>query len=333
MFTDKQKVLADAAEALNKPDQPWEVNVEGDSIVARWKWNDERYFVLGSVTNEVRDYTYKVKLDNNGKFKDVEKLVREISGGGSYRSKTTIGKTWNWTTPSEFKRNNQTGQTAELNASSLKQSIKGYLESCGWKYDGMLFMHGLSIFDKKSSRVIFRIVYSIFLLAACLMLYGFYQDMQFAKGDLHRWLDESAKVTESKMTEESLILKSEKKDNKTTYYKEYTVGYTYSGEFTAWGRLFSYEYEGMNRGKVDRNAVEIPHYAYYYPKQGDTVAVIYDPDEEGSYRIGSTEDWKKKGELSLSNPNLLLPCIFLVIVLVLIFIDVIDSKKRLLSEA
>ena len=328
MLTDKQKVLDDASEALNNPDQPWEVTVEGDSIIARWKWQDERFFVLGSATTEVRDYTYKVTLDNKGKFKDVEKLVREVSGGGSFKSKTTIGKTWNWSTPSEFKRNNQTGQTVELNTSSLKQSIKAYLESCGWKYDGMLFMHGLRIFDNKRSRIILRLVYSVFLLAACMLLYSFFQDMQFARGDLYRWLDETATVTESKMTEESLILKSEKKDNKTTYYKEYTVRYIYSGEFTAWGRLFSYEYEGMNRGKVDRNAEEIPHYAYNYPKAGDTVAVIYDPDEVGSYRIGSTEEWKKKGELSLFNPNLLLPCIFFLIVLVLIFIDVTDSKKR-----
>ena len=34
MFTEKQKVLADAPEALNKPDQPWEATVEGNFIVS-----------------------------------------------------------------------------------------------------------------------------------------------------------------------------------------------------------------------------------------------------------------------------------------------------------
>jgi len=63
VFTEKEKVLAQAPEALNKPDQPWEATVEGDSIVARWKWMDATFFSAHSVTDETRAYTFTVTLD------------------------------------------------------------------------------------------------------------------------------------------------------------------------------------------------------------------------------------------------------------------------------
>ena len=35
---EKEKVLSDAPKALNSDNNPWEVAVEGDSIIGTWKW-------------------------------------------------------------------------------------------------------------------------------------------------------------------------------------------------------------------------------------------------------------------------------------------------------
>lgn len=40
---EKEKVLSDAPKALNSDNNPWEVAVEGDSIIGTWKWMDARF--------------------------------------------------------------------------------------------------------------------------------------------------------------------------------------------------------------------------------------------------------------------------------------------------
>ena len=35
---EKEKVLSDAPKVLNSDNNPWEVTVEGDSIIGTWKW-------------------------------------------------------------------------------------------------------------------------------------------------------------------------------------------------------------------------------------------------------------------------------------------------------
>ena len=41
---EKEKVLSDAPKILNSDNNPWEVTVEGDSIIGTWKWMDARFF-------------------------------------------------------------------------------------------------------------------------------------------------------------------------------------------------------------------------------------------------------------------------------------------------
>ena len=67
MFTEKKKVLAEAPGALNKPEQPWEVTVQGDSIIARWKWMDATFFTPNEVSDETRAFTFTVTLNDKGK--------------------------------------------------------------------------------------------------------------------------------------------------------------------------------------------------------------------------------------------------------------------------
>ena len=148
-MVEKQKVLQDAQAALNKPDQPWEVTVEGDSIVARWKWMDATFFAPHEISNEVKDYTFTVTLDNKGKWKELDKTEQKSSGikmgGGGLSfgssSNTFKGKTSQKSFSFGTGVNNQTGQAGfvgfKFDTSLVKKPIRAYLESCGWKKPGL----------------------------------------------------------------------------------------------------------------------------------------------------------------------------------------------------
>jgi len=149
MTLDKQKALADAPGALNRPDQPWEVTVEGDSIVARWKWMDATFFAPREVNDEIRQFTFTVTLSGKGTWKEIDKAENKSSGvkmsggklsiGGSKQS--FMGKTSQKSFSFGTGVNNQTGQ-AELigykfDTSLVKQPIRDYLTRCGWKKGGL----------------------------------------------------------------------------------------------------------------------------------------------------------------------------------------------------
>ena len=149
MFTEKKKVLAEAAAALNKPDQPWEATIEGDSIVARWKWMDATFFAPNEVNDQTKQFTFIVTLGGNGKWKETDKTESGSSGvkmsggklsfGGS--SSTFIGKTSQKSFQFGVGKDNQTGQAGiigfKFDTAKVKQPIRDYLTSCGWKKAGL----------------------------------------------------------------------------------------------------------------------------------------------------------------------------------------------------
>jgi len=149
MFTEKQKVLADAPEALNKADQPWEVTVEGDSIIARWKWMDATFFSPTGISDETKQFTFIVTLNDNGKWKESDKIEQKSEGikmsGGKLSfgssSNSFFGKTNQKSVEFSFGKNKQTGETGaigfKLDTSLVKNSVRDYLTACGWKKAGL----------------------------------------------------------------------------------------------------------------------------------------------------------------------------------------------------
>ena len=149
MFVEKEQVLGQAPDALNKPGQPWEATVEGDSIIARWKWMDATFFAPNDVTDETRAFTFTITLDNKGKWKEFDKTASasadaKMSGGtlsfGS-SSNTFIGKTNQKSFQFSAGKNNQTGETGlidfKFDTTKVKQTIRDYLTKCGWKKAGL----------------------------------------------------------------------------------------------------------------------------------------------------------------------------------------------------
>jgi len=147
---EKHQVLNDAVYALNRPEQPWHVTVEGDSIVARWKWMDATFFSPMEINDEVRNYSFTCTLDNKGKWKELDRKeekssnVKLNSGGGlsfGTSSSSFKGKTTQKSFEFGVGKNNQTGEIGfvgfKYDTNLVKQSVRGYLTHCGWKKAGM----------------------------------------------------------------------------------------------------------------------------------------------------------------------------------------------------
>ena len=149
MATDKQAVLAGAPGALNRPDRPWEVAVEGDSIVARWKWMDATFFSPTAATEEIRLFTFTATLTDKGTWKELDKSEKKSGGlsmgggkvgfGGS--SSTFVGKTAQKSISFTIGKDSQTGKMGVVKSSfdtaEIKKPIRDYLTGCGWKKAGL----------------------------------------------------------------------------------------------------------------------------------------------------------------------------------------------------
>lgn len=151
MYTTKSQVLQDAPSALNKAGQPWEVSVEDDAIVARWRWKDATYFSPGSVSVETQNYTFTVTLGDNGKWKELDRTAGKsasVSGSGAKLSASGfVGKTTQKSFEFGVGRNNKTGETGlittKFDTTAVKKPIREYLTACGWKKAGLLdFLRG-----------------------------------------------------------------------------------------------------------------------------------------------------------------------------------------------
>jgi len=148
-MVDKRQVLAGAPGALNRQDRPWAVTIEGDSIVARWKWMDATFFAPHEVNADTREFTFTVTLKDNGTWKELDKTQSKSGGvnvsggklsfGGS--SNTFVGKTNQKSIQFGIGKDNQTGQTGvigfKFNTTDVKKPVRDYLISCGWKKAGL----------------------------------------------------------------------------------------------------------------------------------------------------------------------------------------------------
>jgi len=143
---DMKKVLEDAPGVLNKADQPWEVTIEGNSIVARWKWMDATFFAPTEINKETKEFTFTVTLDGKGKWKEMDKIKEKTKKGGMGGFSTSFNSFKGKTTQKSFEfglgKDNETGDVGligfKFDTSTVKTPIRDYLTSCGWKKSGLL---------------------------------------------------------------------------------------------------------------------------------------------------------------------------------------------------
>lgn len=146
-MTEKRTVLANAPAQLNKADQPWEITVEGDSIIARWKWMDAAFFSIDTVSSQIKDFTFTATLHDDGSWQEMDSENASqgaVSTTGSMRfsKRTFAGKSWQKSTQIGLGKNRQSGESGvigfQLDTAMLKQPIRDYLTNCGWKKAGGL---------------------------------------------------------------------------------------------------------------------------------------------------------------------------------------------------
>ncbi|MCL2889446.1 MAG: hypothetical protein FWE65_03370 [Eggerthellaceae bacterium] len=146
MAYEKQQVLQWAPQSLNLQNQPWYVTVEGDSIVARWKWMDVQWFAPKEVTKELQAYTFTITLKGNGKYKELDTTVKKAStiqdmGGGKVKLGTSqqvfIGKKTEKAVAGGIGMNNTTGQVGvvgfKYSTDYIKQPVRAFMQNCGWQ--------------------------------------------------------------------------------------------------------------------------------------------------------------------------------------------------------
>ena len=148
MNAEKEQILQAAPGALNRPDIPWVVTVEGDSIVTRWKWMDALFFAPQEVNNETRDYCFTVSLTDKKTWKErdnTENNSMDISfENGNLSFGTSKEKFAGKTTQKSFSigigRDHQSKEVGligfKFDTVPLKQSVRNYLASYGWKKAG-----------------------------------------------------------------------------------------------------------------------------------------------------------------------------------------------------
>lgn len=149
MAMDKQQVLAEAPRALNGNEQPWQVTVEGDSIIATWRWMDARFFAPDAVTDEQREYTFTATLNDKGRWKEQDRTDESASGisagggriGFGTSASTFKGKTMQKSVSFGFGQNKADGEVgmveSRLDTLLIKDAVRGYLKQCGWKKAGL----------------------------------------------------------------------------------------------------------------------------------------------------------------------------------------------------
>ena len=128
---------------LNRPNQPFYYRVEGNEIVGRWNWMDARFFTPNGVSDETKQYEFRVRLDEKGKWHEKDKLMNQSSNVDLRNGKITFGSD-NFSgaaASKQFeigfgknKQNNQTGAIGfYLDTNMIKEPLRKFLSSYGFK--------------------------------------------------------------------------------------------------------------------------------------------------------------------------------------------------------
>lgn len=64
-----ESILLEAVNYFENGNYPFSVSLkQPDTLVARWKWTDARFYGMNSITDEVKNYEFRVRVDGKGKY-------------------------------------------------------------------------------------------------------------------------------------------------------------------------------------------------------------------------------------------------------------------------
>jgi len=140
-MVNKQMILQNVQNDLNQSNKPWEVTVQGDSIIAYWKWMDATFFSVNEVTKEVKEYKFIVTLLDNFKYSEKDISVQNnVSFDGnrvSFGKSAFSGHQTSKSFTIGFGKDNQSNEVGiiknKFDTKEIKKEIREYLKKCGWK--------------------------------------------------------------------------------------------------------------------------------------------------------------------------------------------------------
>lgn len=128
---------------LNNPNAPFYYEIKGDEIVGRWNWMDARFFTPNGVSEETKEYAFRVRIDSKGKWHESEQTHNTAKNVDIRNGKITFGSDnfTGATTSKQFEfgfgKNKQNGQTGAigfyLDTNMIKQPVRDLLKAYGYR--------------------------------------------------------------------------------------------------------------------------------------------------------------------------------------------------------
>ena len=145
-----QEVLKGAL-ALNGEGKKYSVAVEDDKIITTVKWMDAVFFAPDSVTDEVRQFKFIAKLNDNNTWLEIDesKSVKKSAGMGglSMNYSSFKGKEISFNKTIGIGKNREDGSVGiikiEFNSEEYKKPVSEYHASCGYKKTNKGFLASL----------------------------------------------------------------------------------------------------------------------------------------------------------------------------------------------
>ncbi len=142
----KEEILANIFNDLNINEKNWTISIDGNQIIAYWKWKDGIFFSPDSITDEVKEYKFIVTLLDNGKWKETDVTnntsegISLSSGKASFNKSFFVGnkkeKSFEISFGKKRDEDNIGIQKITFDTDLIKQPIRNYLKQCGWKKKG-----------------------------------------------------------------------------------------------------------------------------------------------------------------------------------------------------
>ena len=141
MYKEKEEVLKDILQ-LNTPDIPWKIEVEGDAIIVNYKWMDAKFFSTTDITDEVRNYTYKITLNNDGTYTDLDQSTKKtvlfdiLNGKIEITKSKSLGHEKKKFFKIGFGKKNDSDEQGiieyKFDNEIIKKKIEDFLHGCGY---------------------------------------------------------------------------------------------------------------------------------------------------------------------------------------------------------
>lgn len=137
-----ETILVEAVNYFEHGNYPFSVSLEKpDTLVARWKWMDARFYGMNSITDEVKNYEFRVRVDAKGKYHEHDNSnssnVHMEKGKVTFGSNSFSGMQTQKNITIGFGKNRDTNESGKLDfefdTSLVKKPIRDFLNSNGLK--------------------------------------------------------------------------------------------------------------------------------------------------------------------------------------------------------